>query len=147
MKQRLVGACVLVLIVVWLVPELFENEEPEEPPVKVVATDTEEFSSRIVPLEEPDEEVTQANSDATALSEASVSESENESREPEPGPESKTHEPVSQPTLVVEEEEISTAVVTVTALADEPAGQIPEAAAILPIPPAQATRKGHPRQR
>ena len=131
MKQRLVGACVLVLIAVWLVPELFVNEESGESPVEVVEPESEEFSSRIVPLEETEEESAQSNGNDTAPVEASTPESETEG---EPESESQQPEPEPESAVVVEEEEISEAVVTVTALAEDPAEQIPEIRPLLPVP-------------
>ena len=53
LKQRLIGAGVLVIAVVWLVPELFDSEEPNEPPTEIVEELTDEFSSRIVSLGRP----------------------------------------------------------------------------------------------
>ena len=52
LKQRLVGAVVLVIAVVWLVPELFENEEDVNQEISNIEEELDEFSSRIVPLEE-----------------------------------------------------------------------------------------------
>lgn len=51
-KQRLVGAVVLVIAVVWLVPELFESEEDVNQELSNIEEELDEFSSRIVPLEE-----------------------------------------------------------------------------------------------
>lgn len=55
LKQRLVGAAVLVLAVVWLVPELFESEDETRPVGELIEDEDDEFSSRIVPLEEPEQ--------------------------------------------------------------------------------------------
>ena len=57
LKQRLVGAGVLVLGAVWVVPDLFEGEGTDEPEVEVIEEVSDEFSSRIVPLDEPEPEL------------------------------------------------------------------------------------------
>ncbi len=125
LKQRLVGAGVLVLLVVWLVPEMFEGEETPELTTDVAEGDSDEFSSRIVPLEEPagesveESEIVNVEPDDMVVSESGT-EVEQTASEPEPA--------------IVVEDEISEEVVTVTALVDNPVDQEPESLELFPIP-------------
>ena len=111
LKQRLVGAGVLVLGAVWVVPELFEGEGTDEPEVEVIEEVSDEFSSRIVPLDEPEPEleeeteVVEVDADDTPVSEPEIPQTEIESS--------------TDSALVVEEEVIDTSVV-VAAVVDVP---------------------------
>ena len=116
LKQRLVGAGVLVLVVVWLVPELLESDDPPPPKSEEMEEVTDEFSSRIVPLEEEDISVAEPEADSADVESdvpASESDSEIEQTVSEPAPE----------TAVAVEDEISEEVVTVTALVEDPVDQ------------------------
>ena len=116
-----------MLIVVWLVPELLESDEPSAPASEEMEEVTDEFSSRIVPLDEEDDSVAEPEADRVDVdSDVAASESDSEV-------EQIVSEPVPE-TAVVVEDEISEEVVTVIALVDDPVDQVPERTAQLPIP-------------
>ena len=128
LKQRLVGAGVLVLVVVWLAPELFETDDPPESTSAVEEEVTDEFSSRIVPLEGAEDEL---------VAEAEIATVDVDFGQPGAELESEVEQDASDPAppaAVAVEDEIAAAVVTVTALIDDPIDQELDQTEQLPIP-------------